>query len=46
MVVVVHTFNPSTWKAEVGDSCEFHANQGCTVRPRLIQTADQSGGVG
>lgn len=34
--VVVHTWNPTTWEAEVGEDCyEFQANQIYLVRPCL-----------
>jgi hypothetical protein len=34
-VVVVNTFNPSTWQAEAGGFSEFEASQGYPEKPCL-----------
>jgi hypothetical protein len=38
--VVVHTFNPSTWKERQMDLCEFEDRKGYTEKPYLKRLCD------
>jgi hypothetical protein len=36
-------FNPSTWKVEAADLCEFEDSQGCTEKPHVGREGGREG---